>query len=61
MSYSLRCDICDTQYGRWEFRNKFSFLEWHYCMGDGWPEKIDICDSCMEKFKQFVAKGGSHD
>lgn len=54
MSLARRCDICDTRYGEWEFRKRWHIFRWMCCISDIWKENMDVCDSCIKKFKEFV-------
>ena len=66
MAGQLRCDICDAKESKWHFRKRINiFTIVDRCCSDGnyaCVEPLDICDECMEDFKEFVElkkKGGS--
>lgn len=56
MSLARRCDICDTKYGEWQFRKRWSIFHWQSCISDTWKEEMDVCDACIEKFKKFAKR-----
>ena len=65
MSYLRICDICFTpNESTWKFRKfrkRWNIFKWHSCETshgqDGeWKEKIDMCEKCLSKFKDFVSQ-----
>jgi len=54
MSLSRRCDICDTGYGKWNFKKRWSILAWINYIDGEFKEEMDICDGCINRFKEWM-------
>ena len=58
MSVQRRCDICDAPKSTWLFRKRWKvFQVLGMVRGDSyydWKDEIDICDKCIQEFKNFV-------
>lgn len=55
MSLERRCDICDGS-GYWQIRKRWKIFRW-YCNGfDAWSDELDVCDKCIEKFREWRQK-----